>query len=79
MASRPSYDEMNRLATGFINRLKKQFKDEFQGIHKFLEPCEDGSWHVHYIACFHEIPKTFEKWAKSGGEESKATKIRCKF
>ena len=64
MASRPSYDEMNHLATGFINRLKKQFKDEFQGIHKFLEPCEDGSWHVHYIACFHEIPKTFEKWAK---------------
>lgn len=64
MASRPSYDGMNRLATGFINRLKKQFKDEFQGIHKFLEPCEDGSWHVHYIACFHEIPKTFEKWAK---------------
>lgn len=64
MASRPSYDEMNHLATGFINRLKKQFKEEFQGIHKFLEPCEDGSWHVHYIACFHEIPKTFEKWAK---------------
>lgn len=64
MASRPSYDEMNRLATGFINRLKKQFKDEFQGIHKFLEPCEDGSWHVHYIACFHDIPETFDKWAK---------------
>lgn len=64
MASLPSYDEMNRLATGFVNRLKKQFKDEFQGVHKFLEPCEDGSWHVHYIACFHEIPETFEKWAK---------------
>lgn len=64
MASRPSYDEMNRLATGFINRLKKQFKDELQGIHKFLEPCEDGSWHAHYIACFYEIPETFEKWAK---------------
>lgn len=64
MASRPSYDEMNRLATGFINRLKKQFKEDFQGIHKFLEPCDDGSWHVHYIACFHDVPETFEKWAK---------------
>lgn len=64
MASRPSYDEMNHLATGFINRLKKQFRDDFQGIHKFLEPCDDGSWHVHYIACFHDIPETFEKWAK---------------
>lgn len=64
MASRPSYDEMNRLATGFINRLKKQYRDEFKAIHKFLEPCEDGSWHVHYIACFYEIPETFEKWAK---------------
>lgn len=64
MASRPSYDEMNHLATGFVNRLKKQFRDEFQGVHKFLEPCDDGSWHVHYIACFHEIPEMFEKWAK---------------
>lgn len=64
MASRPSYDEMNHLATGFVNRLKKQFRDEFQGVHKFLEPCDDGSWHVHYIACFHEILEMFEKWAK---------------
>ncbi len=64
MASRPDYNEMNHLATGFVNRLKKQFKEEFQGIHKFLEPCDDGSWHVHYIACFHQFPETFEKWAK---------------
>lgn len=64
MASRPDYNEMNHLATGFVNRLKKQFRDDFQGIHKFLEPCDDGSWHVHYIACFHQFPETFEKWAK---------------
>jgi hypothetical protein len=44
--------------------LKKQFRDDFQGIHKFLEPCDDGSWHVHYIACFRDVPETFEKWAK---------------
>lgn len=64
MASRPDYDEMNHLATGFINRLKKQFREEFKGIHKFLEPCDDRSWHVHYIACFHQFSETFERWAK---------------
>ena len=64
LARKPTYSEMNHVATGFINRLKKQYKDEFKAIHKFLEPCEDGSWHVHYIACFHDIPEMFEKWAK---------------
>ena len=78
MASRPSYDEMNHLATGFVNRLKKQFKEDFQGIHKFLEPCDDGSWHVHYIACFHEIPEMFEKWArKQGYDNPKQVEVRA--
>lgn len=83
MASRPSYDEMNHLATGFVNRLKKQFRDEFQGVHKFLEPCDDGSWHVHYIACFHEIPEMFEKWAKrwwarkQGYDNQKQVEVRA--
>ena len=83
MASRPSYDDMNRLATGFINRLKKQFKDEFKGIHKFLEPCDDGSWHVHYIACFHTVPEAFDKWAKKwwarkqGYDNPKQVEIRA--
>lgn len=64
LAEKPTYSEMNHVATGFINRLKKQYRGEFKAIHKALEPCDDGSWRVHYIACFHEIPETFEKWAK---------------
>ena len=63
LARKPTYSEMNRIATSFINRLKKQYKDEFKAIHKALEPCDDGSWHVHYLACFHDIPTTFNRWA----------------
>lgn len=57
--SKPTYEQMNRLTGNFCKWLKRKFDDGLKCGFIFLEPCEDGSWHLHMIIAFNdEISET---------------------
>lgn len=84
--TKPNYDEMSNLASGYTTYIKTPFKGHFEYGVTFLEPCEDGSWHVHLIIGFKDfIPDIFEEktkkwWAKRNKNKSAtALEFQTKF
>ena len=63
--TKPTYDQMNKLATAFTECLKDHYgKDNVMNF-KFLEPCEDGSWHSNFLTNFiNGVPSDFEDFTK---------------
>ncbi len=63
--SKPTYDAMNKVTATFAKWLKRKYSELKCGF-IFLEPCEDGSWHVHLIVALNNTPLHFEanviKW-----------------
>lgn len=74
--TKPTYDELNKIVTKYIRRLKYKYADKLNCGFIFLEPCGDGSWHVHFILTFEKIiPIDFEEitekwWSKYNIKQS---------
>lgn len=61
--SKPSYDKLNKIVANYIRFVKLKYKIKCGFI--FLEPCEDGSWYVHFILAFEKVkPIEFEEGTK---------------
>lgn len=50
--SKPTYAKMNEITATFSKWLKRKYSVKLKCGFIFLEPCEDGSWHVHFIIAF---------------------------
>ena len=84
--TKPNYDEMSNLASGYTTYIKTPFKGQYECGVTFLEPCEDGSWHVHLIIGFNDyIPEIFERitkkwWKKHNNNKTEtALEYQTKF
>lgn len=84
--TKPNYDEMSNLASGYTTYLKAPFKGQYECGVTFLEPCEDGSWHAHLIIGFKDsIPEIFGErtkkwWKKHNNNKTKtALEFQTKF
>ena len=84
--TKPNYDEMSNLASGYTTYLKTPFKGQYECGVTFLEPCEDGSWHAHLIIGFKDsIPEIFGErtkkwWKKHNNNKTKtALEFQTKF
>lgn len=50
--SKPTYDALNKITAAFCKWLRRKFGSSLKCGFIFLEPCEDGSWHLHMIITF---------------------------
>lgn len=50
--SKPTYDALNKITATFCKCLRRKFGGRLRCGFIFLEPCKDGSWHLHMIIAF---------------------------
>lgn len=50
--SKPTYDALNKITAAFCKWLRRNFYSRLKCGFIFLEPCKDGSWHLHMIIAF---------------------------
>lgn len=62
--TKPTYSELNTIVAAFCKWLTRNYTDLLDNCFIFLEPCDDGSWHVHFLIAMIDKPLTFDDEVK---------------
>ena len=62
--TKPTYSQLNTIVAAFCKWLVRNYTDLLDNCFIFLEPCGDGSWHVHFLIAMLDRPLTFDDEVK---------------